>query len=125
MVVQTSSKKSKSATYNFALDTGAIATYQSGIFVPARSVITRFFVKVITAPLSGGAATVQWDLGAIPLLVPSVLGGFVVNTAVVGIDFNINPTFLAAGTEVTFGIAVAVLTAGFIMCTIDYTEYSV
>lgn len=125
MLIQTVSKKVKAASYNFALDTGAIATYNTGIFIPANATISRFEVKVITAPLSGGAATIQWDLGANPLMVPTAFGAFVINTVVPGVDFNANPVVNVAGTQVTMGIAGAVLTAGFFIGTIEYYEYLV
>lgn len=113
--------------YDFAVDGGAVSTINlQGPPIPARSIITEFFVRVITAPVSGGATTISFDTidtsvnpnvtTVAALMAATGKASFTLNTVL----YAIFPGGAAAnaavwnanGFYVAMSIAVAALTAG-------------
>ena len=125
-------KQTQAGLYDFAADpsAGAIGTIFLGVYFPAKSVITRFFVKTIIAPLSGGAATLAFNsrntpdatLPVTPLMVANAFGAFVLNTALSGVDFNATPANVLSAQQVRMAIAGAPITAGKLLFVIEYQE---
>lgn len=119
----------RAGEYDFAKDGGAAGAISTGVYVPGLAIVHRFQAKVITAPTSGGAATLSFGIsGSVQaLMVTNAIAVFVINTVVPGVDLNANPLMLSttfgAAPEILLTIGTAALTAGRIAFEVEYTEY--
>lgn len=116
------------AEYNFLNDGGAIGTINLGLFIPAFAIINRFTVKTIVAPLGAGASISYGFLGQLQfLMVINGVAAFVINQCLTGVDFNANPAMISttrgAAPQSLMSITGGVLTAGRLVCSIEYTEF--
>jgi len=110
--------------YDFAVDGGAASTIGLGVFIPNNAVFNSFFVKTVTAPTSGGAATISFgytgDTDA--FMIVRAYGDFVLGECLQGVDFGANPLEASAARQLAITIATAALTAGKIVACLAYTE---
>lgn len=118
----------RAGEYDFAKDAGVAGAFNSGVYIPALSVIKRFYVKVITAPV-GATATIAFGItgSTQALMVTNGVAAFVINTVVPGVDFNANPLMLSttfgAASQVLMTIGTANLTAGRIAFAVEFDEF--
>lgn len=117
--------------YDFAVSGGAISTIDLGITVPPNSIINNVKVRVITAPLSGGAATISVDrinnsvnppvATVAGLIAATAIATFAINTVQLATYFV--PIFVANPFNVGISIAAFTLTAGKFIISVDATSF--
>lgn len=116
------------ATYDFAVDGGAVATItpKATVTIPAGAVIFGGFIQGITLPTSGGGATIAIGLGS-GAQAAALKAATAIATYVAGATVALIPVFTAASvvkvaaeTPITFTIGTAALTAGKVQVTIFY-----
>lgn len=112
-----------SAFYSFAIDGGAISSINMGIMIPIFSIVTRFYVRTITAAV-GSTATIAFGHSADTDAFMVVTGEAMFNAGetMQGIDFGANPLLMTAARQLQITIATAALTAGVIQAHIEFTE---
>jgi len=112
--------------YDFAASGGAIGAFDLGVQIPPNVIIHEFGVRVVTAPLSAGAATISFDLinNTVNPAVTTVGGliaatgkaQWIINTIVMGQSPTgagpLAPIFVANSFSVGMSIAAATLTVG-------------
>lgn len=119
----------RAGEYLFANDGGATGAISTGVFVPALAIMVRFNVKTITAPTSGGAATIAFGFSGSTqaLMVTTGFAAFVAGQVQNGVDLNANPfmqsTTFGNASEIIMTIGTAALTAGRFAFDIEYAEY--
>lgn len=110
----------KRVVYDFAVDTGAVATYDL-MTAGADIVIKSAHAYVKTACTSGGSATVSFGItGATTAFVDATAGAVANLTANAVLGAAEAPLRLASGNKVLMTLATAALTAGKIEFVIEY-----
>jgi len=117
-------KRTLRATYNFAVNGGAIGSIPlSQVSLPAKAIITKVLVDVITAPTSGGSATVGLQiLTADDLLAATAIASLTVGLHD-GVPANTAATSIKNGSSalpINVEIATAALTAGEFVVFVEY-----
>lgn len=119
-------KKFLAAVYDFAVDAGAVGSINLGIFIPNNAVVTKFFVKTVTAPV-GSTATISFghssDTDA--WMVVNGTAMFVAGECLPGVDLSANPLEATAARQLQITIGTAVLTAGVIIACLEFTELDI
>lgn len=111
------------AVYDFAVQGGAIGTITLPVQIPAKAIVIGGFLDVITAPTSGGSATVAINVeGAADVQAPTAIASLTTGRKA------LIPVFTAASSvkttiqrNVTVTIATAALTAGKFHIVLYYT----
>lgn len=133
-------KQGVAGEYDFAKDpaAGAIGTFNTGVHIPSAAMINSFTVNTIDAPLSGGAATIDFGfqvytnigtfISAASLFPITAFGAFVPGTPIFGVNLILNPikfgkfTKTVSGIDIIMTIAGAPITAGRFQFWCEYWE---
>lgn len=120
-VLEYGAKQIAKATYSFASDTGAVATYAFGTLLPANAVVTHVYAEELTTCTSGGSATLTLKAGTTALTAATAF-----DTGFTGYDslaLASSATAVGIGTaalELKLTIGTAALTAGKVRFTVEY-----
>lgn len=120
----------RAGQWDFANAGGAISNITLGVFIPANAVITRFYVKTLTAPVgAGGSISFGIATATQLLMVTTGIAAFVVGQVLEGIDFNANPTMASTtpgeAPQITMTISATIQTAGRLAFAIEFDEFDV
>lgn len=100
-------------SYDFATDGGPIGDTTLDLVLPDNAIIYTGFVDVLTAPTSGGSATVALKIqGAGDLIAATAIASFTGQLNLVSDGAAANVVKLTAQRTATVTVAVAALTAG-------------
>lgn len=103
-------------TYDFALHGGAVGNIDLPEYLlPARAVILGGAIRVITAPTSGGSATITVSVGGTTIKASTAIASFTGNLAL-----ETMPVYSANGGKLRVAVGTAALTAGKFDVIIDY-----
>ncbi len=101
------------ATYDFAIHGGAVGDNELDLTLPAGAIVYNGFINVITAPTSGGAATVALKIeGAADLLGATAIASVTGQLDSVADGTAANAVVLTAERTLTVTVATADLTGG-------------
>lgn len=104
-------------TYDFALHGGAVGNIDlPELNLPAKSFITGGGIHVITAPTSGGSATITLSVGGAALKGSTAIASFTGEIA-----FGTMPVYSSTGGKLRVAVGTAALTAGKFDVVIQYT----
>lgn len=123
-------RKMARATYDFAVDGGAIGDIETGVYLPDNAIITRAWTDVVTTCTSAtDAATIGIEIGSTDLQAAVAIsaGGNrwdagLADCATKGDDPGDPSTFvkLTAQSQIIFDIAVEAVTAGKFVLFVEY-----
>jgi len=118
-------RKHATFAYDFAVDGGAESTIGMGVIIPANSVITYGFAKVVTQLTSGGSATIAvgWTGGTGVLLAATAVASWTAGTILEGVDLIVAMLEATADRELAVTIVTAALTAGRFVGYCEYVEF--
>jgi hypothetical protein len=123
-----SSRKTQSGLFD-ATSGAVVGNYNTGIFIPANSIIHSFTVKTLTTCVTGGGgfSTIEFfqGVGGHHLFTQIRCGGLIAGQSLAGVDFNANPENVQLGFEIILAITLDDLTTGKIVFEIDYTEFAI
>lgn len=119
-------KRSVAARYDFAVHGGAVGAVPLRVSLPSGAIVTNAFLRVRTAPTSGGSATISLGIeGAADLVAATAISSAPWSTT--GLKLCIpdaatvaDQFITTAVREITATIATAALTAGAFDVFVDY-----
>jgi hypothetical protein len=110
-------KVTADATYDFALNGGAISTIKLGEVIPADAIVTAIYTQVKTTLDSAtDTAEVEIKAGSTSLVAAQVI------TAITGVKAQAlaAPVLLSADSELSIAVSVEALTAGVLRIMVEY-----
>lgn len=115
------------ASYNFAVQGGAIGAIQllgedgKPVVIPNKAIVTKALVDVITAFTSGGSATVALGLNTTTdIKAATAIASYTGITACIPVETAATCVKMTADRTATMTVATAALTAGRVMVFIEY-----
>ena len=108
------------AVYDFASDTGTVAAHKLGVTLPANSVVTAVHTHVLTAPTSGGSATIEILAGSTSLVAATAIADVTGAATQTLAGTSVTSIAVSSASELTLTVAVAALTAGKVVIVVDF-----
>lgn len=109
--------KSAKATYDFSVHGGAVSAITLPVQIPTGSVVSRVFIKPVTAATSSGSATIALALGGVTVKTATAFDNAAYTASNI-IYSSGGATSTSAA--LTFTVAVAALTAGKYDIVVEY-----
>lgn len=119
-----SSLKTASFVFDFAVDGGAVSTIQMGAFLPVNAVVIFGVANVITALTSGGSATIAvgWTTSTAALIGATAVASWGAGAILPGVDLPGAPVLATSARQLAVTIAAAALLTGKFQYTCLYIE---